>query len=258
MTATRVPAERIAIEDVVKNSVRNLRIACNATNPTYQVDISADAVVGADDGSQFITVGSNLTLDIATIGANGLDAGVEAINTWYYIWLILNPTTGAVAGLLSASATAPTLPAGYTKKRLVGAVRNDGASNFRKFSQVDKESFYQGELGVFSSAAPSAWTQIDFSAAVPAVSRRARIRTSSRQTNNNVLNLYYRHDAPSGGTGGDSVMIGHAPGGAAFNLVDFIKEDMLIVMSPSRLGSIIGDNTSTLASLFIHGFVLDL
>ena len=50
----------------------------------------------------------NLTVDITVSGVNGLDTGSEAASTWYYIWVIYNGTT--VAGLLSTSATAPTMP----------------------------------------------------------------------------------------------------------------------------------------------------
>jgi len=74
---------------------------------------------------------SDLSVAITASGVNGLDAGSEAANTWYYLWLIKQTASPfTVAGLLSASSTAPTMPAGYTHSRLIGAVRNDGSSNF--------------------------------------------------------------------------------------------------------------------------------
>ncbi len=73
---------------------------------------------------------STTNVAITSSGANGLDAGSEANNTWYYVWLIKHGTNGTVAALLSTSPTSPTLPSGYTHKRLVFAVRNDGSSNF--------------------------------------------------------------------------------------------------------------------------------
>ena len=69
---------------------------------------------------------------------NGLDAGAEAADTWYYIYVIYDSTDGSIAGLLSVSDTAPTLPGTYDKKRLVGVVRNDSSSDFIAFLQRDE------------------------------------------------------------------------------------------------------------------------
>lgn len=71
--------------------------------------------------------GLNVTANLAASGVNGLDTGTEAPNTWPNIWLIWSGT--AVAALLSLSATAPTMPPGYTQKMRVGAVRNDAFAN---------------------------------------------------------------------------------------------------------------------------------
>ena len=62
---------------------------------------------------------SSATLNFATTGLNGLDAGSIASNTWYYIYAILNPTTLATGFLASTSASSPTLPSGFTKFRLL-------------------------------------------------------------------------------------------------------------------------------------------
>jgi hypothetical protein len=75
-----------------------------------------------------------IIVDLAVSGMFGLDSGSEAANTWYYVWLIKNPSTGLVAGLFSTSTTTPTLPSGFTKKRLLPiAVRNDGSNNIVPF-----------------------------------------------------------------------------------------------------------------------------
>jgi hypothetical protein len=76
----------------------------------------------------------------------GLDTGVEAISSWYYLYMV--PQTGAddslhVRGSLSAP---PTGPAGYTNWRYIGAVRNDNSGNFIKFFQVGSEFYYIGNI----------------------------------------------------------------------------------------------------------------
>lgn len=69
--------------------------------------------------------------------ANGsLDTGALAINTWYHAFVIKNVDTGAVDALISLSATAPTLPAGYTVFRRVGSMRTNGSAQWYKFVQI--------------------------------------------------------------------------------------------------------------------------
>jgi len=76
-------------------------------------------------------VAANTDVLITASGVNGLDAGSEAADTWYYLWLIKQTASPLTVGaVLSTSTTNPTMPAGYTHKRLIGAVRNDGSSNF--------------------------------------------------------------------------------------------------------------------------------
>lgn len=111
---------------------RNLLVAI-ATVST--VDIDADEVILRGEAHDHYRASAvNLTVDITGSGPNGLDTGTEAgdgPSTKYYLWVIWNGTT--VAGLLSKSSTAPTMPSGYTHKGLVGAVFNNGSSDFDRF-----------------------------------------------------------------------------------------------------------------------------
>jgi hypothetical protein len=70
-------------------------------------------------------------------GGSGLDAGsVAAASTWYHVFLIMRPDTGLVDVLFSLSATAPTMPANYTKKRRIGSIKTDTSGNIFGFSQL--------------------------------------------------------------------------------------------------------------------------
>jgi len=83
-----------------------------------------------------IDVTGTLTANIANGGANGLDTGTEASNTWYALYVIADSTnTSAPAALLSVSFSLPIMPAGYDLFRRVGAVRNGSASDFLEFQQ---------------------------------------------------------------------------------------------------------------------------
>lgn len=112
-----------------------LLIEPNASNPTYQLDISADvAVLVNASGTPVWHANISETVDITASGAGGLDTGSEANSTWYYLWLVSNGST--IKAILSTSATAPTMPSGYTYKLYVGAVYNDSGGDLAAFRQT--------------------------------------------------------------------------------------------------------------------------
>lgn len=110
-------------------------------NNSASIIIPTGCRARSSDDSADIEAAGNLTVSLASSGANGLDTGSEASGTWYYVYLIKNPTYGTVAGLLSttneAASGSVTLPSGYTLKRqLPLAIRNDGSSDLIPFDIV--------------------------------------------------------------------------------------------------------------------------
>lgn len=92
-----------------------------------------------NDGNNYSMVGPSFTklTDTAwSAGMNGgcLDTGAASDDD-FYLFIIGNPSTGAVDYLSSLSLTAPTFPAGYTKKRLIGWFRRSAGAleGFRTF-----------------------------------------------------------------------------------------------------------------------------
>lgn len=130
-----------------------------------QADIDADFVTlwNSTDGLAYQAGAVNLTVDISASGANGLDTGSEAGSTWYFLWVIYNPTTDTVAGLISLSTTAPTMPSGYTFKKLIGIAYNDAGSDLDAFIQYDNwinwtihvASVTGGASGSYSAVSPN-------------------------------------------------------------------------------------------------------
>jgi len=105
---------------------KSLVVKNNTTNPSYQIDIDADTLDVVNAGNDSIRLISvNLTADLTGSGANGLDTSSMAVNTTYAVWVIYNPVTNTVAGLLSTSFTLAglTLPTNYTYGRLVDFCR---------------------------------------------------------------------------------------------------------------------------------------
>ena len=148
---------------------RNLIIQNNSGAPTSKVDVTADVI----SVEAVVLTNVSWTIDIQASGADGLDTGSEATSTWYYIWAICNDDGSSEAGLLSTSSSSPTLPTGYTKKRLIGAVYNDSSGDFRNFLQIGKTVYYNSRYTVVSTCSASSWTAVDVSAYVPSVSRVA-------------------------------------------------------------------------------------
>lgn len=69
-----------------------------------------------------------------------LDTGSIANSTWYHAYVIKNVTSGAVDALISLSATAPTMPSGFTLFRRVGSMKTNGSAQWTKFIQ-DGDNF---------------------------------------------------------------------------------------------------------------------
>jgi len=72
----------------------------------------------------------------------GLDAGVIAASTWYYIFIIGQPGGANTDVLISLSLSSPTLPAGYTLFRRLGAMFTDGLTNWTSFFQMGNWFFW--------------------------------------------------------------------------------------------------------------------
>jgi hypothetical protein len=90
------------------------------------IDIAVGECATSDSPYWKMALASALTkrLDAAwAVGTNqgGLDTGAIA-NTTYHIWLIQRSDTLVVDALFSTSATAPTMPANYDRKRRIGSI----------------------------------------------------------------------------------------------------------------------------------------
>lgn len=95
---------------------------------------------------------SKTTLAWAAGTGNGaLDTGSIAISTWYHVHLICDGLGQTVDILISLSATAPTLPSGYTLFRRIGSMLTDSSSKWLLFQQF-KDDFFWGTAVVETGA----------------------------------------------------------------------------------------------------------
>ena len=80
-------------------------------------------------------------------GNGSLDTGAIANSTWYHVYLIMRSDTSVVDILISTSASAPTMPASYDKKRRIGSMKTNGSAQWVLFSQYGDEFLW--DVSVF-------------------------------------------------------------------------------------------------------------
>lgn len=117
-----------------------LTLSNNAGNPNNGVDISTGKARDLADTMDLV-VSATLTKLLSAVwavgsGNGGLDTGVKANSTWYFVWLIGRLDTSVTDMLFSLSATSPTMPAGYTANWPAGAVQTDASGNIQPYVQV--------------------------------------------------------------------------------------------------------------------------
>lgn len=171
------------------------------------VDVDADNLTV----EEYPLTGINLTISILALGANGLDTGSIQSAEWYYIYVIYNPSTVTTAGLFSLSSTSPTMPAGYTRKRRIGAVNahNDVGDGIRWIYQQGKKVFVARKFFVITEQAR---TLVDISSVVPPIAKRVSGYIESDPPKN-FFSLY-----PSTNTNstGQKLFSGESPGTGAW------------------------------------------
>ena len=160
--------------------------------------VTADYVSLWDSSSNVQVVSAvSLTLDATGTGANKLDTGALANSTWYYIFVIYNPSTATTACLLSTSATAPTMPSGYTYKARVGAMITDGSANIMRTIQRGRTAQYvvgsnpatprKMMTGVSGNVVTPTWTAITAATYVPPTAAEISVTVAGIATNTYII-----------------------------------------------------------------------
>lgn len=111
-------------------------LTLSAAGGTGTFGIAAGAASGATLASAYTKTTSAWAVGT---GTGSLDTGAIANSTWYHVWLIQRSDTLVVDVLVSTSATSPTMPTNYDRKRRIGAMKTDGSAQWVKFSQNGDE-----------------------------------------------------------------------------------------------------------------------
>lgn len=145
----------------IAKSISGLLMANNTTNPTTHIDVSAGSARDKDNNVDIVLV-SGITKRIdqawAAGSGNGMrDAGSLADYDTYHVFVIRNPTTSAIDIIASKSATAPTMPSGFTQRRRIGIFQMDTVANgiFAGYWRADGTFQFKSALTVATGVALS-------------------------------------------------------------------------------------------------------
>jgi hypothetical protein len=172
LTAAVKASSSSAIGTIVNGTV-------NLTSASNSLTFKADQVIvgSALNGFVYSVPSVNLTINTATVGANGMNTGSPAVSGFVNVYLLLNPNTGASAllgvndtGVVPPMVCAATgIPSGYTASALVGAYWTNGSGQFQPVMQYNRRIFASSGTGL--SGAGTATLQGFVWAGVPSAAK---------------------------------------------------------------------------------------
>jgi len=151
--------------------------AGRCSNSTNANDISVGLplnVAATQTGTLPVAAGTGaVTINTAVNGAGGLDTGTIANSTFYAVHAI-GDSFGIEPGsaMLSTSATAPILPAGYDMFFRIGYVKTNGSAQILPFRQdgcgLDRWMWYDAPIATdITSGSSATYAAVDASAGLP-------------------------------------------------------------------------------------------
>lgn len=151
------------IASLLKGHIWGLTLSNNVADATNDIDIAVGQAASDSTIPELMTLGTAITKRLDAnwaVGNNqgGLDTGSIA-DTTYHVWLIQRSDTGVVDALFSASATSPTMPTNYDRKRRIGSFVRASAA-IRLFDQVGDIFTYRASLAARNSTSATAATLV--------------------------------------------------------------------------------------------------
>lgn len=156
------------VDDLKQNLEKyvNFLVVNNSSNPTYQLDISADEIqIGLIRETAAFT--TPVTVDITTVGENGRSYSAAESSSWHYLWAIAGDgkTSAFILDLSSTTPDTSNIAAGYTEFELVGWVNNPSGS----FTTFSKEDYIVtlDNVSLLSSGTASSATAVSLTSILP-------------------------------------------------------------------------------------------
>lgn len=138
------------------------------------ITIASGACSNSNDAND-ITLASTVTITGTNVGAvNGVDVAAIIASTFYAVYLIGDSTDfNATGGLLSLSASQPSLPFGYDMYRRIGYVLTDSSANILLFWQYGngggRRMYYDTPIATPAITTATTYSSQSLAAGIPAM-----------------------------------------------------------------------------------------
>jgi hypothetical protein len=241
-------------------SARGVRMSVTAAAATATLT-ATELVVENAGGLGFRLSTVNQSINLATVGAGGMDTGTAPVNGYVAVYVIYNPSTGA-ASLLGkdATSTAQTdvysganLPAGYTASALVAVWPTNASRQLSPGYQFDREFFFPFVSVLNTSSQAAALTSLNVSSCVPPNAKSCRGFTFLTTTGgtNSTMSVAGSSGSPAGI--GHQQMVGYNGTGLAFTQMPF-TDVPLITPQTIFYNANISSGTFGSAQLFLSAY----
>lgn len=188
----------------VAGTARNVSMSVASASATATLTADEIIVASALGGVAYKLANVSKSINLATTGAGGMDAGSAPASGYVALYAIYNPTTGESALLATnaTSAAAPNvyggakMPAGYAASALASVWPTNGSGQFKIGSQRDRSIIFPPINVLTTSATNASYTPLSLSSAVPSNAKSivGEMSVSSNTTGSNNLNIIIASD----------------------------------------------------------------
>lgn len=153
---------------------RNVKMSIGAASGS--ATLTADQIyVGTSlSGQSYRLANFNKTINLATVGAGGMDVGTAPINSFVSLYAIYNPSTNTSALLACAQSTSSgsiysgaNLPVGYTASALISSWATSASGIFKTGYQRDRTVYFQVVRVATTTVATGSLVGVSLTSAVP-------------------------------------------------------------------------------------------
>ena len=190
-----------AVSGIV-GGARNLKMLIAAASASATLTADEIIVETSLGGTRYCLPGFNKTINLASVGAGGMDVGAAPASGWVAIYAIYNPTTG-VSALLATNATSAVapeiygganMPAGYTASALVSVwgITAGGLLQIGKQFGRDLSVALTTVLNITSTQA--GFTSVNISAGAPPNAKTVSVLMNSSSSVSTSLSMFASPD----------------------------------------------------------------
>jgi hypothetical protein len=160
VAALATDVQAMAVNRGVVGDVRNGRMVLTADSATATYTADELVVKDALGGRQWVLPNLSLNINLATIGAGGMDSGTAPAKGYVALYAIYNPVTQQAAAYAVNSTSSvvaevckKTMPAGYTASALVAVVATNALGQMLPVI-VNGRRHYIRLLSIFTGTVP--------------------------------------------------------------------------------------------------------